>query len=115
MDDDQLALRQARLGTNQSLFRAVNEEVERISIDEGAASPTRFVCECANPDCSGEIPLEVGEYEAIRESPTHFLVLPDHVFPEVEDVIDDRGDYLIVEKQGAGALVAEAADSRKAS
>jgi len=115
MEDDQLAVRQARLGTNQSLFRAVNEEVERLSIDEGAASPTRFVCECANPDCSGEIPLEVGEYEAIRENPTRFFVLPDHVFPEVEDVVGDRSDYVIVEKHGAGALVAEAADNRDAS
>jgi hypothetical protein len=115
MEDQQFEARQARLGTNQSLFRAVNEEVERISIDQGAATQTRFVCECASTDCSGEIVLDVDEYEAIRENPTHFFVLPEHVFPEVEDVVDNRGDYVIVEKQGVGARVAEATDNRSAS
>jgi hypothetical protein len=110
--DNQLEARQARLGTNQSLFRAVNEEVERISMDEGEASPTRFVCECASPDCSSEILLHINDYEAIRDDPTHFFVLPDHVFPEVEDVVDDRGDYVIVEKHGVGGRVAEVADNR---
>jgi hypothetical protein len=109
--DDQLAARQARLGANQSLFRAVNEQVERLS-GEPAAAEITFVCECASPECSETIPLHLEAYEAVRANSTHFFVLSDHVFPEVEDVIDDRGDYVIVEKHGVGGRVAETADTR---
>jgi hypothetical protein len=100
--DDQLAARQARLGANQSLFRDVNEQVERLS-GEPAAGEITFVCECASPECSETIPLHLEAYEAVRANSTHFFVLSDHVFPEVEDVIDDRGDYVIVEKQALAA------------
>ena len=108
MADDSLEARQVRLAKNQALFRAVNEQVEAISVKQTTAGPIDFVCECASPDCGGTIELEHGEYEAIRRNPTHFFVLPDHVFPEVENVIGDRGRYVVVEKFGAGGRTAAA-------
>jgi hypothetical protein len=108
MVNESLEARQIRLAKNQSLFRAVNERVEKISAQQPSDGPISFVCECAKPDCGNRIELEQGEYEAIRADPTHFFVLPDHVFPEAEIVIDDRDRYVVVEKIGAAGAVAEA-------
>jgi hypothetical protein len=99
--------RQARLGKNQSHFRSVNERVEKISEQQTTHGPVVFICECANPECGASIELMLGEYEAIRQDPTHFFVLPGHVFSEVESVVDDRGRYVVVEKFGGGRRVAE--------
>jgi hypothetical protein len=106
--DDSREARQVRLGKNQALFRSVNERVDRISEDQATHGPVNFICECALPECGSSIELTHGEYEAIREDPTRFFVLPGHVFPEVEDVVEDRGRYVIVEKFGAGGRVAHA-------
>jgi hypothetical protein len=108
MSDDSLEARQVRLAKNQALFRAVNEEVENIAENQTDPGPISFVCECATPDCGSPIELAHGEYEAIRRDPKHFFVLAGHVFPEVENIIDDRGRYVVVEKFGAGGRVAAA-------
>jgi hypothetical protein len=111
MATDSLETRQIRLGKNQALFRAVNGQIEQIAEGNATVSPINFLCECASPDCGAYIELAQGEYEAIRQDPTHFFVLPDHVFPEVETILDDRGRYVVVEKFGAGARVVEAIDA----
>jgi hypothetical protein len=112
MPHDSLEARQVRLGKNQALFRTVNEQVEKIATEQTTADPIGFICECATPNCGSHIELAHGEYEAIRRNPTHFFVLPDHVFPEVEKIVDDRGRYVIVEKFGAGGRLAAAVDVR---
>jgi hypothetical protein len=89
MDGESLEARQLRLGKNQVLFRSVNEQVEKISEESNTAGPTGFICECAIPGCGSHVELALGEYEAIRRNPAHFFVLPDHVFPEVEIVVED--------------------------
>jgi hypothetical protein len=107
-----LEARQIRLAKNQALFRAVNEEVENIAENQADRGPISFVCECAKPDCGTPVDLALGEYEAIRSNSTHFFVLPDHVFPEVENIIDDRGRYVVVEKFGPGGRLVAAVDDR---
>jgi len=111
MATDSLEARQFRLGKNQALFRAVNEEIDYIGQEQTTVLPLNFLCECADPNCDVYIELTQGEYEAIRKSPTRFVVLPDHVFPEVETIVDDRDRYVVVEKFGAGARVVEAIDA----
>jgi hypothetical protein len=111
--DHLLTARQARFGNNQSLFRSVNEEMETLSAAGTTVGAVGFFCECANPDCSDRIDLSLGDYEAIRQSPTQFFVLPKHVFLEVEAVVDDRSSYVIVDKFGEGGRVAVATDDRQ--
>jgi hypothetical protein len=114
MSLESLEVRQVRLAKNQSLFREVNERVEAVLLKFPAERrPVGFVCECALDDCSSYIELARDEYEAIRMDPTHFFVLPGHVFPEVERVVEDRGAYVIVEKFGAGGRVAAGTDPRQ--
>jgi len=110
---DLLEAREARFGENQSLFRAVNERVESISDNGANRSPVSFLCECANTDCDNQIDLSLDEYEAIRHDSTHFFVLHDHVFPDVEAVVEERASYVIVEKFGQDGRVAAATDERR--
>jgi hypothetical protein len=112
MATDPLEARQVRLGKNQALFRAVNEEIEHIGEEQTTAGPLSFLCECASAACGAYIELAHGEYEGIRRSPIHFFVLPNHVFPEVETIVADRGSYVVVEKFGAGGRFVEAIDAR---
>jgi hypothetical protein len=114
MSSDSADVREVRLARNQSLFRSVNERLEKVAQQYTALAPLGFVCECAITDCSRHLELTREEYEAIRKNPTRFLVLPDHVFPEVEVVVEDRGQYVIVEKIGRAGRVAGAADVRQA-
>jgi hypothetical protein len=62
--------------------------------------------ECARVDCIDQIEMTLGEYEKIRSSPVRFAVLPDdqHVFPEVELLVERHRRYWVVVKIGeAGA------------
>ena len=111
MATDSLEARQIRLGKNQALFRAVNSEIDDMAKEQSTVLPLNFLCECADPDCDAYIELTQGEYEAVRSNPTRFFVLPDHVFPEVETTVDDRGRYVVVEKFGAGGRIVEAIDA----
>jgi hypothetical protein len=113
MSSDSSDFRHVRLARNQTLFRSVNERVEKVVHRFSADAPVGFVCECAIQDCTSHIELARDEYEGIRLNATHFFVLPDHVFPEVETVVEDRGHYVIVEKFGVGGRVAAATDTRQ--
>ena len=106
-----LEAREARLVTNQALFRAVNDQIDYMAKAQSTVLPLDCLCECADPDCDAYIELTQGEYEAVRQTPTHFLVLTDHVFPEMEVVVADRGHYVIVEKFGAERRTADAVDA----
>jgi len=93
--------RRIRLGKNQSLFRAVNDQIEYMARAQSTILPLRVLCECADPDCDAHVELTQGEYEAVRQNPAQFFVLPAHVFPEVETIVERRGHYVIVEKFGS--------------
>ena len=76
--------RRVRAARNESLFRAVNEEVEEAAKGSSAMF-TEFVCECSRVDCTERVSLTLTEYEDVRKIATHFVVRPDHVDEEVED------------------------------
>jgi hypothetical protein len=101
--------RARRAGQNQSLFRAVNERLR--SIAEGFDLLTHSAdvkCECADLDCTEQFSMTIKEYEELRQAPTHFAVRPGHVIPEVERVVDGNTHYVVVEKLGEAARIAEA-------
>ena len=68
--------RRIRLAKNQSLFRAVNDQIEYVARAQSTILPIRVLCECADPDCDAHVELTQGEYEGVRQNPTQFLVLP---------------------------------------
>jgi hypothetical protein len=106
--EHEAALRAAR---NRALFRIVNERIDEINESfRLVLEDAEYICECANDNCMERIPLTVDEYRDVRRIPTHFLVKPGHVFPEVERVIHENGTHIVVEKFGvAGKTAVQAA------
>ena len=91
MDD----LTRQRLKRNEAVFRTVNEEIDDLESRFGAMS---YVCECADISCSETIRLTHAEYRRIRDEPAHYLIVPGHEVPEIEDVVERRDDHLVVDK-----------------
>lgn len=97
--------RESRAARNQSLFRDVNERIEEMSL---TTTLVEFVCECANVECTERMPLRLGEYGSVRQDGTRFAVLPGHVLPDVERVVERHDRYEVVEKaRHAGETAAE--------
>ena len=99
------------MGLNESTFRAVNEQIEKLG-ETFDASATEFVCECADAACTARVSVPLDDYEEIRADPGRFLVVAGHQRADAERVVEDRGDYLIVQKFGEAGEVAELNDPR---
>ena len=103
--------RQARAGRNQSLFRALNEKLSDINEPLARVSNTFVIsCECADTSCIEMLDVSPDDYRSVRTDPRWFIILPDHVLPEVENVIRHMNGYVVVEKFGVGGQIAEMAD-----
>jgi hypothetical protein len=112
MSDEQ-SERQIRAAKNQSLFRTVNERLQGLAETfQFITEHTSFTCECADPSCIAPMLMTLGEYESIRSDPNRFAVLPDHVYFDVENIVDTTDRYVVVEKIESGASVAEELDPR---
>ena len=95
---------QKRAAMNQTLFRELNERLERVNRD---ARFVDFFCECVDPDCSSRVRLTLDEYEALRKVPNHFVVQTGHDVRALERVYKhEEGRYTIVEKFGVGEEIA---------
>jgi hypothetical protein len=94
--------REERAIRNEALLREVNVHIanleERVN-DQGELLP--LLCECAQTGCMVPIEVDHATFEAVRENPLRFLVVPGHEQPEVESVIERRFGYLIVEKHSS--------------
>lgn len=101
-----------RIGLNESLFRETNEGIERGLWPGEEDRRVPFRCECARPDCGEAVRLTPAEYEHVRAHPRRFVVLPGHEILRAEVVVERRPEYLLVEKVGEAASVAEALDPR---
>jgi hypothetical protein len=104
--------KQQRAGADEASIRDVNEGIERGQWPGEEDTPTGFRCECGRLGCNQLMELSVREYEEIRAHPRRFVVVPGHEKPDVEDVIEARAGYLIVEKRDQAGEVAEARDPR---
>jgi len=101
-----------RIAHNETLFREVNERIEAGRWPTDRRDPTAFRCECGSLRCNQLVELTPQEYEHVRASPTHFVVADGHEIPEIERVVEREAGYLVVEKVGDAADVAEETDPR---
>ena len=101
------------IGRRQSLFREVNEQIERLAENFDLLEQVPIICECASTECNGQIELTQAEYENLRRVPTHFAVLPGHDIPDVERVVEQNERFITVEKFGESALAAINLDPRR--
>jgi hypothetical protein len=110
MDDDL----QRRLAQNESLYRKVNEAIERGLWPGEEPERIPFRCECARMDCNATVEMVVAEYEAVRQTPRRFLLLDGHDIAGLDVVMERHPGYIVVEKRGIGGIEAEELDPRDA-
>jgi hypothetical protein len=100
--------RARRLAENEALAREVNDRVGEVAAAWYAEDEQlEFICECSLPDCNERVRLRMAEYSHVRSSPHWFVMVPEHLVPEIEREVERIGDYTVVEKIGAGRDVAE--------
>jgi hypothetical protein len=88
-DDEQ------RIAANEDAFRKQNE---MLRLGQGSGGPMFLLCECGAPDCKSPIRMGLEDYERLRSHGRRFVVVRDHVVPEVERVVESHHGYDVVEK-----------------
>ena len=72
-----------------------------------------FYCECGDAKCYEHVGLTRPEYEAIRGDSARFAVVPGHVFPGAEYVVEAHDDYAVVEMVEEARDIFERTDPRR--
>ena len=91
----------------------MNERIKQVNVALATPEATDFLCECGDESCTQPISLTMSEYEAVRADATHFAIVPGHVLPDIEQVVEQNDRYAVVAKTDPdAALVAEAEDPR---
>jgi hypothetical protein len=98
-----------RIAQNEEVFRATNREIERAEQEGGAAADgvLEVICECGRDSCTGVITLTVSEYNSVHSQKDRFVVIKGHQTEEIERVVEDRGNYLVVDKVGEAEEIVE--------
>lgn len=86
---------------NEAISRSLNEGLARGEERWPTESPT-FICECSDLSCTREMSVPLDKYREVRLNVQRFIVLPDHVVPEIEREVGRGDGYLVVEKIGPG-------------
>jgi hypothetical protein len=89
-----------RAARNEEVFRDVNERIEEGAERHRVEAPLRFHCECGRASCVETIDVRPAEYESVVRERFHFMLIPGHEDPEIEQVVERRDSFLIVEKVG---------------
>src|SRR4051794_15401944 len=84
------------VANRQARRRAFNEQLDRLG-----GEPLLYRCECGLIGCDAAIRMERQDYASLRSDVRHFGVLPAHVIPEAERVVERHGAWVTVEKPSA--------------
>jgi hypothetical protein len=103
--------RSARLAANEAVFRAGNESIGKALGDR--SEWIEFLCECGDPTCFQRVELSRAEYETVRSHPARFFVASGHEdLTAGEVVVEEHGQWTVVEKRGEERLIVERSDPR---
>jgi hypothetical protein len=103
-----------RRAQNEAKFRTLNEEIKRLEGDQWSGGRVvDLVCECSSTACMKVVTVPRDEYETVRASSTWFLVAPGHEDLGIEGAVARHEQYVVVEKHGEAAAVAEETDPRE--
>ena len=93
-----------RRGRNEAIFREVNERIADMS---ASSDVVEFLCECGERTCLTTFRVDIAVYRDVREHQHRFFVTHGHADPEIESVVVRRDDFVVVEKHGLAADVAD--------
>jgi len=91
-----------RKARTEAAFREVNERIAE-NARRFDAGETTFICECDDPQCTERVDATLEEYEEVRADGTRFLLAPGHGDRSIEQVVEHRGNFMVVEKVQATA------------
>jgi hypothetical protein len=75
---------------------------ERIELEADSDRPGERIpvaCECGDPACFDPLPLTAAEFGRAHARPGRYVVVPSHVMPDYERVVELADSYWIVEKR----------------
>ena len=87
-----------RITRNEALFRSVNERIEELSHGVGDQR-VEFLCECGRDGCEERLRMTGEEYEQVHGQDDRFVLAPGHQSDEIEQVVERREGYWIVDKR----------------
>lgn len=90
-----MASREERLAQNEVRFREINEAAQPQRERHGHG---RFICECADRSCMAWLDVAVEDYRAARAHSRHFIVVPGHEVPDIEEIVQRHEGYFVIEK-----------------
>jgi hypothetical protein len=98
-----------RIAKNETVYRAANREIESAEREVGGGTYKliEVLCECGRQGCRGVITLTAADYEAVHSQDDRFIVLRGHESAEIERVVEERADYLVVDKFGEAEDIAK--------
>jgi hypothetical protein len=112
-DPDDRTWRLVRVASNEASFRDINERLEQgMRQVRHAPDLVEFVCECGDRSCTARVRLTLDEYEAVRADSRRFVVVPGHVFPDVERAVAGNDRYEVAEKFGTSVELTDTSDRR---
>jgi hypothetical protein len=106
-----VSTREVRLAANEALLREVNERINELG-GRNSFEKISIVCECADDGCLMRFEVGRSDYEGLRSSGIRFAVVPGHEKRDIESVAERHDTYLVVEKVGVGAELADETDPR---
>jgi hypothetical protein len=89
-----------RAARNEEILRDVNRQIEEGAELHGVTTAMPFHCECARAPCLEKVELSPPVYDQILSNRYRFVVVPAHVEPAVERVVEEHGHFVVVEKIG---------------
>src|SRR5258706_760878 len=105
-----MSSREERLALNEAAARDINERLEEA---DNTGSYLRMVCECGRASCDRVVAITTSEYEEIRSDPIQFVVVREHLIPDLERVVAETDRFVIVAKlEGTPAAVVVEEDPR---
>src|SRR4051812_47974138 len=93
--------RAENVALTEAAFRIANERMARWEERHRDGADELYICECASQPCRARIALRREQYEAVRSDVRHFLVVPGHVIPDLETVVESFPSYEVIEKPNA--------------
>ena len=105
------AERERRLAKNEDFFRDSNEFLARDAAGQ-RQEKCDFICECSTLGCVERVLLTRSEYEQVRQRGDRFVLVPGHLDPSIEVVVERYPAYVVIEKRGLAGVVARADDPR---
>jgi hypothetical protein len=107
--------REERVARNEAMYRTVNREIEYAAqqLGDEPTDELELVCECGQPDCAATVTMTIAEYDDVHRQRDRFAVAPGHENPELEHIVEQKDDYVVVDKFGAAEAAAEAEERRE--